>query len=103
MKHTPGPWRKEYDNTGNGGYAEWYWILGADGEAIGRVFLAPFAENITAKADTSLIIAAPDLLEAAIGIRDCDYESLTAWEAAMDKLGAAIDKALGKEATDERA
>ena len=62
---TPGPWTKEYDNHGNGSFSEWY-DIGTKKNRVAQVHLprrhSPAAD--TAKADASLIAAAPDLYAA---------------------------------------
>lgn len=64
--HTPGPWPEpEYDNHGNGGFAEW-WEIGG----IARVYQPDDARLIAA---APLLLEAAQLLEAAeLGRQDCD-------------------------------
>ena len=59
--HTPGPWRYEYDNMGNGGFHEWYNIETKD-EHIGRH--DRHIGRVDKEADARLIAAAPALLMA---------------------------------------
>ena len=56
-KHTPGPWKIEYDNDGNGGFQEWLNIGPA--KVMGGRHLTEEDH-----ANAQLIAAAPDLLEA---------------------------------------
>ena len=55
-EYTPGKWAIGYDNTGNGGFCEW-WNVEADDEHIAKV---------AGEANARLIAAAPDMLEALV-------------------------------------
>lgn len=57
-QHTPGPWKVEYDNHGNGSFSEWYNVGPA------RVDIKRGEDNgAESDANARLIAAAPQLLK----------------------------------------
>lgn len=83
---TPGKWRYEYNNHGNGSFSEWYDIVvndDPDGDSIGKVFK---------KVDAKAIAALPKLIEAAV-------ELINAWnswtEIDRSRYGNQFDSAVG--------
>jgi len=83
MKHTPGPWRADYNE-----------IHSADG-VIAHLVL--WRERNQIIADAALIETAPELLEALIDALEAICNSDAAFcQAAMEKGRAAIKKAIGK-------
>ena len=122
QKHTPTPWTFEYDNYGNGGFDEWHLLLGADGEAVGKIYIgdAPPANAPPGYANTDFVLRAVNsheaLVEAAgLALAACKLEvcemislpiaarivskdlrdRLNAFKAIVDALGAALAKAEG--------
>ena len=95
ISHTPGPWRANYRNSPSG---EWFdGVVGPDGERI-RVDGLTLTSGPVARANSVLIAAAPDLLEALQEVMEAHAvpSSICAERPAYDKARAAIAKALGE-------
>ena len=83
QQHAPGPWEADGQR-----------IYGANGSLVATV--AYCRDHETEVANTSLIAAAPDLLEALLCL--LDYETGTEKAIAEAKASSAIAKATGSEA-----
>lgn len=92
-KHTEGPWEERAGSSVRNGGAAYTSVVGPDGICVARV---PIPEAIsrraTAKANSRLIAAAPDLLEC-LQEAFAAPERLHQSEAFMNKVAAAITKA----------
>lgn len=65
MKHTPGPWKVEYENYGNGSFREWFNVGPARVYITdSRTAMEGLGQTAEAEANARLIAAAPELLEA---------------------------------------
>ena len=96
-KHTPGPWRVAKMRAMTGPTEEMLTVEGGiETDAPERVARVGFEVTETAEADARLIAAAPELLEAAIELKDvCNRPSAARTRAeAWRKLDKAIAKAL---------
>jgi len=58
QKHPPIPWTADYDNRGNGGFAEWYNLLSADGGVVGRIHIHSRSTEAVAEAAKDLVLRA---------------------------------------------
>lgn len=96
-KHTPGPWRVAKMRAMTGPTEEMLAVEGGiETDAPERVARIGFEVTKTAEADARLIAATPELLEAAIELKDvCNRPSAARTRAeAWRKLDKAIAKAL---------
>jgi hypothetical protein len=101
-RHTPGPWQAIGTDPAEGG--DWFWIKAQPNAAM-RGFTQEIGavngsqSDPTQAANARLIAAAPDLLEAAAALVEGEFGLMpdaSAFEAAMDRLAAAIAKARGE-------
>lgn len=92
-KHTPGPWGIEYDNGDEAGDGQWY--------NVGPVkvwfsYRATSEQQGRARADASLISAAPDLLAACKAVVETDgFVGSAIMRGRIDDMKAAIAIAEG--------
>ena len=70
QEHTPTPWTAEYDNYGNGGFDEWHLLLGADGKAVGKVYIgdAPSGNEPPGYANTDFVLRAVNAHEELVAV-----------------------------------
>ena len=102
-RHTPGPWKYEYDNS-SGGW--WFELTGGETPdqkpVISGSYNCPQGELETAEANARLIAASPDLLAAIqdlefAGILDVRSGDSMLCECARRNARTVYDKATGKE------
>ena len=100
-KHTPGPWKVTVENDDS----DWAIVTGKGGNIVANVNsesgpdLPPLVSTkMPQRANTNLIDAAPDLLEALEMVRDADNDNGRKIPSlARAKIDAAIAKARGEQ------
>lgn len=95
MKHAPGPWSLRCHTNGNvvDGSDEWT-VIASDGKAV----CYESSYNEFAPANSRLIAAAPDLLNACLSVVDSIEGGETTPQQSVANIRAAIAKATGGEA-----